>query len=394
MNTLLAISKWLQKLQPFKVQLTTSSNTEEEDKTTVRSTIESGCPSLMRENGAKMMPTPYLLSGWLQTVYLAMQARKKDQFSNIEYDRHLLDLHDGGLVSLDWYPIRPIRRNIRTEGEPLIAIPDPKTPIVIIIPAGMSTSGEYYIRCLAKALYDKGGFRAVILNHRGCCNTPLTTPRLLSGDYTGDLKETIAHIQNIAPEASIGAIGFSVGANILTKYLGEQGKNSNLAAAVTIGCLFDTAKTFNRMDEPSFFNDKAFQPNLTAAIRKYANQHRDMIINGNAEFDFDAINKATRVKQLDMLLTSKAAGYNTCEEYYQAASSALLVHSIATPYLAINSNDDPVVPVEAIPYEAIRSNPWTALVTVDHGGHLAFFTGIFPKIWYINPTLEFLSAFM
>ncbi|KAJ2797172.1 hypothetical protein H4R20_005280 [Coemansia guatemalensis] len=341
-----------------------------------------------------MVPTPYLFSGWLQTIYLAMQARKRDQSSNVRYDRHILDLNDGGLVSLDWYPIRPIRKSSRAEDETISTIPDPKTPIVVIIPAGMSTSGEYYIRCLVKALYDKGRFRAVVLNHRGCCSTPLTTPRLLSGDYTGDLKETIAHIQSIAPGAPIGAIGFSVGANILTKYLGEQGENSNLAAAVTVGCLFDTTKSFNKMDEPSFFNDKAFQPHLTAAIRKYANQHREMILTGDAEFDFDAINKATRLKQLDTLLTSKAAGYDTCEEYYRAASSAPLVHSIATPYLAINSNDDPAVPVDAIPYEAIESNPWTALVTVDHGGHLAFFTGIFPKIWYINPALEFLGAFL
>ncbi|KAJ2610653.1 hypothetical protein H4S08_003518 [Coemansia sp. RSA 1365] len=341
-----------------------------------------------------MMPTPYLFSGWLQTVYLAMQARKRNQISDIRYDRHILDLQDGGVVSLDWYPIRPIRNNSRSNNERPLNATDPNTPTVIIIPASMSTSGEYYIRCLVKALYDKGGFRVVVLNYRGCCSTPLTTPRILSGDYTGDLKETIAHIQNISPKASIGAIGFSIGANILAKYLGEQGKESNLAAAITIGCLFDMKKTFNKMDKPSLFNDKVFQPNLTAAIKKYANKHQEIIQRGSAEFDFNAINKATRVKQLDALLTSKAAGYDTREEYYEASSSAPLIHRIATPYLAINSKDDPVVPVDAIPFEAIRSNPWTALVTVDHGGHLAFFTGFCPRIWYIDPAIEFMKAFL
>lgn len=88
---------------------------------------------------------------------------------------------------------------------------------------------------------DKGGegWRAIVVNSRGCAQGPLTTPKLYqcvdciqrpmsnqtdflsSAGATYDLKNAMLYIGNMFPDAPIYGIGFSLGAAMLTKYLGK-----------------------------------------------------------------------------------------------------------------------------------------------------------------------------
>ncbi|KAI7825056.1 hypothetical protein BX661DRAFT_185187, partial [Kickxella alabastrina] len=56
-----------------------------------------------------MIPTPFMLDGGTQTIYSVLQSRKRDKHTNVEYDRETLTMHDGGMVSLDWYPKKPVQ---------------------------------------------------------------------------------------------------------------------------------------------------------------------------------------------------------------------------------------------------------------------------------------------
>lgn len=55
------------------------------------------------------------------------------------------------------------------------------------------------------------------------------------------------HISKLYPEAPLLGVGFSLGANILVRYLAEEGDRSRFKAACVLGCvsgfsllLFDT----------------------------------------------------------------------------------------------------------------------------------------------------------
>ena len=96
--------------------------------------------------------------------------------------------------------------------------------------------------------------RVVVMNNRGSNDVPLSTPKLYSGGYTDDLNEVVQHVKQKLPSAPIVGIGmwltiafnvplinvlqgFSLGANILAKYVGEKGRDnvdSGLLAAVAI----------------------------------------------------------------------------------------------------------------------------------------------------------------
>jgi len=48
------------------------------------------------------------------------------------------------------------------------------------------------------------------------------------------LKSALEFIKKKNPEEDIFCIGFSLGANIMTKYLGEEGENSIIKAAMGV----------------------------------------------------------------------------------------------------------------------------------------------------------------
>lgn len=81
------------------------------------------------------------------------------------------------------------------------------------------------------------GYRAAVINFRGCAGVPLTSPRLYSAACTDDLACGALFVSKMFPKAKLVGIGFSLGANVITKYLGEEGVNSRLAGACVLACL-------------------------------------------------------------------------------------------------------------------------------------------------------------
>ncbi|CAN0170596.1 unnamed protein product, partial [Scytosiphon promiscuus] len=82
----------------------------------------------------------------------------------------------------------------------------------------------------------KRGWRAVAMNHRGCGGTLLTSGWAYNGAFTGDVRLAVNHIHGRYPDAPLYAVGYSLGASLLVKYLGEEGRNGHrpLAGAVSV----------------------------------------------------------------------------------------------------------------------------------------------------------------
>ncbi|KAJ2809542.1 hypothetical protein H4R20_000044 [Coemansia guatemalensis] len=373
------VSKYLEN---SKVKLVMASDGDK----TVRSLIEEHCPSLTDSAKAYLVPSPLLCTGTLQTIYCSGIALKRDGLSNIKYERELREMSDGGTVSIDWYPGRS-----SSDGS---SDAESTQPIAIVIPGLGGSSYEYHIRSLAKHLAEssRSKIRVAAINHRGSGRTPLTSSKLYNAYDTSDLHEIVEYISESFPKSRIVCIGFSMGANILTRYMGEKGDQSKIAAATVISCPFDMLITGRALSTPGFLNDRLFQPSLMATLRRVLERNIDMIKTSEVGYDIDAVLKAKRVSDVDDLITAKAYGFSDCWEYYKAASSSSSVDAIRRPFLAINAADDPITLIEGVPVDKFKQNPNTALAIVRHGGHIGFFSGINPRIWFIQPVAEFFDA--
>lgn len=65
----------------------------------------------------------------------------------------------------------------------------------------------------------------------------MTSPQLYSAGYTGDLRVALLYIQQRYPNARLLGLGFSLGANVLTRYIAEEGNHCRLAAACVLACV-------------------------------------------------------------------------------------------------------------------------------------------------------------
>lgn len=66
---------------------------------------------------------------------------------------------------------------------------------------------------------------------------PLTSPQLYSALYTDDIRVAVMYIHKQYPRAPLIGIGFSLGANVLTRYLAEEGEKSRLIAGCALACV-------------------------------------------------------------------------------------------------------------------------------------------------------------
>ncbi|KAJ2861734.1 hypothetical protein GGH94_004718 [Coemansia aciculifera] len=353
-------------------------HTEKRGFQSIRSILDEHCPSLTNPSLAYMIPTPYLFSGILQTAYCSIQTLKRDHLSDIVYDRELRTMSDNGTISLDWYPKRDT---------------NPTGPIAVVMAGVGGSSYEYHIRCLVKALSGGGsGYRVVVMNHRGLGRTPLTSPKLYNLRDADDFHDTLQHIHATYPQAPLVGVAFSMGALLLTKYMGEHGTSSLLSAGVAICCPFDMTLTGRLLDADTLLNNNVFQPLVVASQLRVVKRNLEMIKSHPLGFDMDALLKAKRISEIDTLVTVRVLGYRDCWELYDSASTTQYLDRIRAPFLAINSMDDPVVPAHGLPMDKIRENPYTAMALVKHGGHLGFFSGVKPRSWYLTPVVEFLEA--
>jgi hypothetical protein len=71
---------------------------------------------------------------------------------------------------------------------------------------------------------------------------PLTSPQFYGLSHTDDLRQAIYYIAHRYPNAPLLGIGFSLGANILTRYVAEEGESCRLVSACALACVIALLK--------------------------------------------------------------------------------------------------------------------------------------------------------
>jgi hypothetical protein len=68
-------------------------------------------------------------------------------------------------------------------------------------------------------------------------SVPVTSPQLYSAGHTDDLRQALFYISHRYPEAPLLGLSFSLGANVMTRYVAEEGEHSRLKSACVLGCV-------------------------------------------------------------------------------------------------------------------------------------------------------------
>ncbi|KAJ8981817.1 hypothetical protein NQ317_007403 [Molorchus minor] len=328
---------------------------------------------------APLLHEPYIptrlwgFSGHVQTILHSVIGRVKCPWPIGE--RVFLNLEDGTTLTYDMY--HPLDTSYQDD----IGI--------AICPGICNTSESVYIRTFVHwAQYH--GYRCAVLNHVGALqNVPVTAPRIFSYGKTDDYHAMLKSLVCRHPNAKVVCVGFSLGGNIITKYLGETTKEkpSNIIGGISICqgyCALEGTKWLLNWQNFRRFYLYVMTENLKNIILR----HRSILLSEEVKkrhnlTEHEIISAAT-LPELDEAYTRRVHEFNTISELYKWSSSINYLDNISLPMVFINAKDDPIVPEPLLePIKKLaqkREN--TVYIELAHGGHLGFYEG---GLLYPNP---------
>lgn len=237
------------------------------------------------------------------------------------------------------------------------------------------------------------GWGGVAVNFRGCSGEPNRLRRSYHGGDTADLAWVIARVRGQHPASPIVCVGFSLGGNVLLKYLGEQGEAlpEQVRAAVAVSAPVDLALSARAL-EHGF--SRVYGSRLVAGLKRKTFQklaaYPDLV-------DAGALKSVRTLGAFDDLVTGPVHGFKNAKDYWGKSSSASFLPRIRRPTLLINAHNDPFLPAEALPMRAVSENAFLSAEFPAAGGHLGFLEGRWPGrpiAWAELRAAEFLAHYV
>mgnify|MGYP006397286067 CR=1 FL=1 len=290
-------------------------------------------PPLLFKNGH--FATIY--SGIIRSVNCVVQKRER------------ITLSDGDFLDLDWSDsVTPTQK------------------LVILLHGLEGDAQRPYITGSAKIL-NQNGYDTCAVNYRGCSGEPNVKYRSYHSGATEDLIEVLNHILNTKNYSEIYLKGFSLGGNLLLKYLGEGNdvpKEIKGAVAVSVPCnLHDSCKQL--LSIKNIMYAIKFKGNLLGKLRQKQHMFPDKISDND-------IKSIKTLKDFDDIYTSQAHGFEDALDYYKKSSSLQFLPHIQVPSLIINAKDDSFLGPECYPIKETDRNNKLFLEMPSYGGHVGF----------------------
>lgn len=316
---------------------------------------------------SKFKPAWWLRNPHLQTLWPTF-CRKP--IVTLPLVKERVELPDGDFIDLNWLG----------EGE---------KPLVLILHGLEGSIESPYAKGMMEAIHQQG-WRCVFKHFRGCSGEPNRLARNYHSGDTHDLEFVVKLLKKRHPDVPIAAIGFSLGGNVLLKWLGETRNQNPLTAAIAISVPFELKKTalriqngFSRLYQWHFL--KCLRTRLTHKFK-----HTEPGIS------LPALETLRTLEEFDDKITAPLHGFKSGEEYYTRSSSRQYLHTIGTPTLIIHSKDDPITQPDSIPtFQEI--SPLIQLEITENGGHVGFVSGKAPwkaEYWLEQRVPHFLRQYL
>ena len=282
----------------------------------------------------------------------------------IQYER--LELPDGDFVDLAWTG--------PSEG-----------PVVLILHGLEGSLNSHYARGLLKRLALQG-FRGCFMHFRGCSGEPNRLARSYHSGDTGDVELVAERLSARLATPLRGVVGFSLGGNVLLKWLGERGDAAPVQRAVAVSVPFRLNDAALRLEHGI---SRIYQQHL---IRRLQKKFRDKFSRMPCPLDID-LDSLTNFRQFDDRVTAPLHGFADVDDYYDRSSSRQFLRAIRVPTLVLHARDDPFMYPETAPIDQELAD-CVHLEIAAHGGHVGFVGGGVPgkaRYWLDDRILAWLG---
>jgi predicted alpha/beta-fold hydrolase len=332
----------------------------------VATTLEAGeLNSIVPVTESDFHPAWWCQNPHLQTVWpLAV----KPPHPSLRRER--VELSDGDFIDLDW--------TTNAAG-----------PLVIVMHGLEGSANSHYARRIMHALPQQG-MRGVLMHFRGRSGEPNRLARAYHSGETGDIDTIATMLHQREPDTPKAVIGYSLGGNVLLKWLGEPGDETPVAGAVAVSVPFVLSDLADHMNHGVA---RLYQRHLVKSLHRTFTAKAAIV---DLHMSVEQIARLDTFWKFDDKVTAPIHGFDGAVDYYTRCSSRQFIKWIHVPTLVLQARDDPFMTSKVIPEERELSES-VSLELSDHGGHVGFISGGTPRspeFWLEKRIVTFLRGLL
>lgn len=240
-------------------------------------------------------------------------------------------------------------------------------PLAVLIHGLTGCEDSSYVRATARHLLGCG-YPVLRLNLRGAGPSRALCRGQYHAGRSEDLRDALLALRAFRPAAmqrGLLLVGYSLGANMLLKFLAEHAAGFPILAAAAVSAPIDLKAAQVRIMAP---RNAVYHHYLLARMKQEA-----LAVPGvtGAE-ERRAIRALRTVYAFDEHRVAPQGGFAGADDYYRRCSARQFLAGIAVPTLVIHALDDPWIPAASYAtYDWRRAEAVTPLLPAG-GGHVGF----------------------
>jgi len=290
-------------------------------------------------------PSYRFRNDFISTVYSGIIRQVK----GVNQNRERILLSDDDFLDLDW------------------SYTSKTTNKLVILLHGLEGNAQRTYMLGATKVFNHNNFDTVCINFRGCSGDENLKYRSYHSGETEDLENVINHIIKTKHYSEIILKGFSLGANVILKYLGEgRFIPSQIKAAIAVSApcsLKGSCIELHKFNNVLYHN--RFKKYLIKKLKEKQKKFPGMV-------SVSDIKSIKTLKDFDDVYTSKAHGFKDALDYYKQSSSLQFLSNIKIPTLILNALNDSFLSLKCYPVNEAKTNSNLFLEMPKYGGHVGF----------------------
>lgn len=240
-------------------------------------------------------------------------------------------------------------------------------PLVVLVHGLTGCQDSFYVLRSALQFLEQG-YPVLRLNLRGAGPGRALAGRGYNAGSSADLAaglRALAAQDGRALAQGLVLVGYSLGGNILLKFLAEAGRELPLRAAASVSAPIDLKAAQVRLME---LRNRPYHAYLLSRMKAELLATPGGVSAGLAE----TARRVRSVYGFDDEIVAPAGGFRGAEDYYARCSAKRFLLGIEVPTLLLHAVDDPWIPIEAYEAAAQLAKPNLKIILPPGGGHVGF----------------------
>jgi predicted alpha/beta-fold hydrolase len=292
-------------------------------------------------------PPVLFRNGHFSTIY----SSKLRIAPKVQHNRERIILPDGDFLDLDWSHATKHSKDL-----------------VILLHGLEGNAQRTYMKGIASHL-NKRGWDTVSINFRGCSGEPNRLYKSYTAGATEDLEIAVNYILEKNRYDKIMLNGFSLGGNLMLKYLGERGSVPNeIKKAVAISTPLSLEQSLEELNKR---HNVIYSQFFLLSLKKKLKEKSQMFPD---DIRPDDHKKIKSLLDFDNIYTSKAHGFIDAYDYYSKNSCLQFLPEIKIPVLILNAQNDTFLSPACYPVNLAKNQSNIFLEMPKYGGHVGFYS--------------------